>query len=380
MADELKHELSPACLEPARPSASPPEPASRTSDREPSKETGAHSPQVEARWFEAIDPEALVEPPRGNFAAALLALIALAFAAFGRALFFRALVPAALAIATVVLLLWNARRAANGRAAKRGRGIGLDPARLSFQGAETGLPQTLLSTSEPFGVTLLSTPRRDRLVALLTSASGTFCVGSAFDPSARRAYSPLCEHAFTVASDEMGLEAIGPDGSPIVLAPADFAALVSSLTSLDRSSWSRLVLSDARGAPIVLDGRSLRIGERALDLDVPLEWRGIVFQEAFGQAVAVYQGTWIRQGSVEVVLVSLLPSLMSASPASVTDGSPLTTLDRSVLRDLRLMQAVPDEPPPSEQRVAVERLFMLPLRSALDKAPRPLKQPNRARA
>ena len=34
-----------------------------------------------------------------------------------------------------------------------------------------------------------------------------------------------------------------------------------------------------------------------LDLSAPLEWRAIVFQESFGSAVAVYQGTWIRQGA-----------------------------------------------------------------------------------
>ena len=35
--------------------------------------------------------------------------------------------------------------------------------------------------------------------------------------------------------------------------------------------------------------------------------------------------------------------------------------------------------PPTEQRVAIDRLFMLPLRCALDRAPRPSQQPTRAR-
>jgi hypothetical protein len=43
------------------------------------------------------------------------------------------------------------------------------------------------------------------------------------------------------------------------------------------------------------------------------------------------------------------------------------------------MQASPEAPPPSEQRVAIDRLFMLPVRSALDRAPRASHQPNRAR-
>ena len=82
------------------------------------------------------------------------------------------------------------------------------------------------------------------------------------------------------------------------------------------------------------------------------------------------------QGGTEIVLVSLLPAL-GPLPGSDLD---LSTVDRAVLRDLRLMQASPEQPPPAEQRVAIERLFMLPLRSALDRAPRPSRLPDRAQA
>jgi hypothetical protein len=45
------------------------------------------------------------------------------------------------------------------------------------------------------------------------------------------------------------------------------------------------------------------------------------------------------------------------------------------------MQATPEQPPPTEQRVAIDRHFMLPVRCALDRAPRAAQQqPNRARA
>jgi hypothetical protein len=188
-----------------------------------------------------------------------------------------------------------------------------------------------------------------------------------------RASTPLTDGAFTVTNDEAGLEAIGPDGEPLMLDARDFNGLLDALAAVDRACFERLVLSDARGAPLVLDGRErreLRIGDRAFDLQAPLEWRGIVFQEGLGQAIAVYQGTWVRQGGNEVVLVSLLPSIVSAGVQGLTDSASLAGLDRSVLRDLRLMHAVPEEPPPSEQRVAIDRLFMLPVRFALDKAPR----------
>jgi hypothetical protein len=303
------------------------------------------------------------------FAAAAVALVA-----FGRTLLFRAFLPAALAALGLYLLARALRWGAPRRPPKR-RGLSLSHERLAFQGADASLSQqTLVTTSEPFGVTLLSTPRRDRALALLTSKAGTFCVGCSIDgDAARRALGPLLDSAFTITNDEIGLEAIGPDGEPLVLATPEFIAMIEALASADRGCLERLVLSDARGAPLVLDGRELRTGERAFDLAAPLEWRGIVFQEAIGQAIAVYQGTWIRQGGNEAVLVSLLPSIVSSGVHGVTGGSSLAGLDRSVLRDLRLMQAVPEEPPPVEQRVAIDRLFMLPVRFALDKAPRPSK-------
>ena len=172
------------------------------------------------------------------------------------------------------------------------------------------------------------------------------------------------------------MEAIGPDGEPLVFAPDELASLLDALVEQSPSCLDRFVLTDARGASITLDGRRLCVGDRAVDLDAPLEWKPIVFQEAFGQAIAVYQGTWIRQSSTEITLVSLLPAL--GPPPG--EGLDLGSLDRSVLRDLRLMQASPEAPPPSEQRVAIDRLFMLPVRSALDRAPRASHQPNRARA
>ena len=197
-----------------------------------------------------------------------------------------------------------------------------------------------------------------------------------FDAAARRAFAPLLDRSFTVLGDDAGMEAIGPDGEPLVLAPDELASLLDALVEQSPTCLDRFVLTDARGATLTLDGRSLCVGERAVDLNAPLEWRSIVFQEAFGQAIAVYQGTWIRQSGTELTLVSLLPALGPAPGSDLDLGS----LDRTVLRDLRLMQASPEAPPPSEQRVAIDRLFMLPVRSALDRAPRASRQPDRAQA
>lgn len=232
---------------------------------------------------------------------------------------------------------------------------------------------------ERFGVTLLSNRKRDRLAAAITSPAGCFLVSSRLSPAERKAHAGLLGRATVISSDEVALDAIGPDGEPIELASADFRTVIETLESRDPSCTDRVLLSDPSGAPLLLDGEDLEVRGRHFDLTRPLEWRSILFQEQFGQALTLYQGTWIRQGVEEVVLVSLLP-------ASVLDPSPLDfeaagfpELDLAAMRDQRLMQASAGEPPPLEQRVAVDGLFMLPLRVALDQAPRSSQQPTETR-
>jgi len=367
---------------------------------------------VVARWFEALDPAA---PPAADprlslassslqslrRAAAPVVLIALAVLAeavvlragadASRAPALLALLPMALALVAGALVvrgvrgLRRQRRAADGAELVGGgsghrhgaaRGVEVDGERLAFRSTLGRAPHMILHLDAPFGVTLLASPRRERVTALLSSASGTFYLGAAFDAPSRRAFAPLLDRAFTVVGDDVGLEAIAPDGEPLLFSPEELASLLDALLEQSPTCLERFVLTDARGAALTLDGRHLCAGERSVDLNAPLEWKPIVFQEAFGQAVAVYQGTWIRQGGTEMTLVSLLPAL-GPVPGSDLDAA---TLDRGVLRDLRLMQASPEVPPPSEQRVAIERLFMLPVRSALDRAPRASHQPDRAQA
>ena len=386
---------------PERPASSA---ISRRSSRPRSSAGIASEPQA-TLWLEAIDPAAPAEAPRPAFAAAasipffLAAILVFALVKSGPA---RVLVPLALCVAAVFVVtrahvlttsrLWSrwaraARREGDGGAGHGPRrGLEIEGDRLSFRSA--GRLQAILSTAGSFGVTLLATPRRDRAVVLLTSAAGTFYVGAHFNVDARRAAAHVLDRATTVGGDDVSLESIAPDGDPLFIAPEDFVTLLDTLSARSPSCLDRFVLTDARGAELKLDGRELHVGSRNIDLDAPLEWRAIVFQEAFGQAVAVYQGTWVRQGDSELVLVCLLSSL---GPAIFADID-LAGLDRAegrapkaplsgLLRDIRLMQATPEPPPPTEQRVAIDRHFMLPIRCALDRAPRPAQQPaSRARA
>ena len=336
------------------------------------------SDDVVPRWFEAIDPAsaAPLEPRRRLWAAPLF-VTALVAVAVVRSLLVRALLPLALAAAGILVLARRRRPRAPAAVKPSRRGLSLAGDRIAFHTRGQAAPLPVLSTGAPFGVTLLAAPGRDRVVALLSGTAGAFYVGAAFDSSARRVHAPLLDQASIVGADEVGLAAIGPDGEPIALSPDALGALLDELARRAPGCLDRLFLTDARGAPLSLDGRELRAGERAFDLGAPLEWRAFVFQEALGQAVALYQGTWVRQGSSEVVLVCLLPAI---TPAPEGDGVSLASLDRSALRDLRLMQGAPEDPPPADQRVAVDRLVMLPIRSALDKAPRTAAQPPRARA
>jgi hypothetical protein len=137
---------------------------------------------------------------------------------------------------------------------------------------------------------------------------------------------------------------------------------------------------------VVLDENELRLGRKAFDLRSPLEWRATLFQEplapvvgandrdsssfAAGKGVLVYQATWVRQGSSEAVLVSVLSSLPHLAGSGMPPAGEAPEIASAMLRDLRLMQASADVPPPQELRVAIEHMYMPRLRAALDRAPR----------
>ncbi|MEO5731097.1 MAG: hypothetical protein ABI134_20065, partial [Byssovorax sp.] len=151
-------------------------------------------------WLDALDPDAPAPAAQPTLAAAValpLFLAALLVFALAKSSALRVLVPLALAAAAGLILArvrapaprgwlrWG-RKPSSGLTSGQGRGprrgLELEGDRLSFRSA--GRLQALLSTSSPFGVTLLATPRRERAVLLLTSASGTFYVGAHFDVDA----------------------------------------------------------------------------------------------------------------------------------------------------------------------------------------------------
>jgi hypothetical protein len=332
---------------------------------------------IEPRRFDLrATPRPVREPdPPARRAARLvataLAALALLLVATARGLVLRAALPVALAFAALGVLLRGRRAplAARDRDApppSPPRSLTFSAAGLEFHGSAEA---PLFSAAPPFGLTLVTSRARDRLVAAITSSQGAFYVGCALPPALREASASLLARASIVGDEEVGLEAVGPDGEPVELPATDLVAVVRDLVRADPTCLERCVLTDARGAPVVLEGRTLRVRGAAFDLTAPLEWRALVFQEAFGQAVAIYQGSWVRQGAAEAVLVSLLPAIESSAwKLDAVTGIP--ELDRAALRDLRLARAAAESPPPIELRVAIDRLFMMPLRGALDRAPK----------
>jgi hypothetical protein len=246
--------------------------------------------------------------------------------------------------------------------------------------------EPLIDFSQPFGMTLLGNRKRDRIVLAITTAHRAVYFGARLDIDERRAYAAFVSQASTVSDDDGVLDAAGPNGNALEVEVRDLRDLTTALLRADRQSFDRCFLSDTHGAPVVLDGPALSIGASTFDLRAPLEWRATLFQEPTGAqmpvsdwdarlspspGVMVFQATWIRQGSSEAVLVSLLASLSAAAHAEKPAAGEEPEIIAAVLRDIRLMQASPDAPPPAELRVGIERMFMLRLRAALDGAPRP---------
>jgi hypothetical protein len=221
---------------------------------------------------------------------------------------------------------------------------------------------------ERFGLTLLSNRRRDRLVALVTTAHGTLPVATRVDPGDAE-LAPLLLRSGAMSEGDNALYAAGPDGRSVLIDAAAFRTLVDNLLARDPSCLGRMVLSDQSGRPLLVEDDVLVAQGHRFDLKRPLEWRPIHFQEVFGSSVTYYQGTWVRQGPSEVVFVSLLPP--SFFDPGTEERAGHEELDTLSARDLRLLSGAMADPPPMSQRVALEGLFVLPMRTALDRAPRP---------
>jgi hypothetical protein len=229
-------------------------------------------------------------------------------------------------------------------------------------------PCKLVAWSEPFGVTVLASADRARFVVALTSARAIRYVAvRVADGEDATSVPMLLDRATTAPDGDLRTD------DQAALAAADAERLLREIARRAPTSLERIYLSDGYGEPVVLESTELRVGVRRIDLADPLEWRAFVFQEAGAQVASVCQATWIRQGDAEVVLVAPMAA-EGAWPREASESARMagraTAIRRAIARDARLMQAAIGEPPPRDLRRAIDRVFMLPLRRAIDRAPR----------
>ena len=330
---------------------------------------GDSSVSVSERFEEAELEAPALGPPLGQLKAAAAVLAAALLGLFWAVV--RPAVGAGLLVSGFAMVVGAlaaahlARRAPPKPGARRGLAL-RERALLFDPGGHGGRPSVVATLGGPFGLTLIANRARTRVALVLTTETATFYVGAVIDEAERAVQRALLASAYTVASDERALDAAAPDGSPLLLPAETLERLHRALAALDPRSTRRVFLTDARGEAVVLDGPTLTVGRRALDLDENLEWYGLLFRESGLGGVAVYQGTHVRQGGTEVVFVSLMPALSApSSPGDmISTAEPL--LERAVLRDMALLHETAEDPPPAELRVAIERVFMLPLRAALN--------------
>jgi hypothetical protein len=288
--------------------------------------------------------------PLGQGAAAALVIMAVVAALAPASMLARGVVAAALVLAAFLVARFTGRRVLPPRG-----WIVVDD--VGVARVESGAIARIVSWSEPFGVSVLANQDRSRLLlAFTTPAQARYVSVRIADEDDAHMASAVRARATTV----LGGDPI--EGDPdATLSGASAARLIDAVLARAPRAFERIFLTDTHGAPLVLDDGVLRLGTRAIDLASPLDWRAFAFHESGGRVATLYQATWVRQAEVEVVLVSPMP--------------PETPAARET-RELRRIHAPHEEPPARELRLAVDRLFMLPLREALQRAPRISRAPS----
>ena len=215
-----------------------------------------------------------------------------------------------------------------------------------------GTKAPLAAWGTPFGVTLLT--NGSRMCGLLAFTTGEQrascrCARPARTTRARPASSSA--RASTVTDLDIA-HAPSASATADALSAGDALRVLSAVRARDPQAIAACSSPTRKGRRSCLEGDELRAGDRAMNLASPLEWRAFTFVESMGPVASVLQATWVRQQTVEMVLV-----------AAVAEGG--------VTRE----HAATAAPPPHELRIAVERVFMAPFKDALARAPRASRTP-----
>ena len=280
--------------------------------------------------------------------------------AIAAALQFPAFVPIALAIAGVVPLAFAIRLR---RPAEPPSAAWVEADRAGLTRVTEDGTKSIITWDAPFGVALLASYGRPTALLAFTTPTQTRYIPARIDERSEIDDELLARIA--VLADLDLVDGVAHDAA---LTSAATAELVRHVERHDKNALGRVFLSDGKGTPIALDRATLAVGERSFDLTSQLEWRPLMFHESTGQAAALYQATWIKQGGAEVVLVAPMPaSIVPREPTAHRDAT--GRLGRALTRDLRLLQAPAETPPSRDVRVAIDRPFMMAVRRVLDDAP-----------
>ncbi len=275
-----------------------------------------------------------------------VALWVLTACALGIAVVFHAPWWAHATIAASVILLGAlaAGRRRSARFKRRPRAfVTIDAERiLRSRGGSDGA--CIVKWDEPFGVAVLANTHHSRALFAFTSRERTrFVPVKVETPADADAARAVFEHAVSVADSDLEV----PDWDSC-LSGASAATLLAEVMKRSPASVGRIYLFDSGGGTVALEGKELRVRDKVIDLNDALEWRSFTFHETGALGMTLYQATWARQGATEFVLVCPIPAELSH-----------WGLSRS-----------PGPAPAREHRVAVDRAFMIPLRVALERAPR----------
>ena len=189
--------------------------------------------------------------------------------------------------------------------------------------------------AEPFGVTVLTSQARQRALIAVTTPTATRFIGVRLEGLLDREAAILLVERASIVADGDALAAHASDAE--TLSAKDAVALLRIVRERAPGALERFYLSGTRGERITLDGTELRVEtadkSRLFDLEMPVEWRGFLFHEALGPAASIYQATWIRQGSSELVLVAPMPTELLLSTSN--PRAPPRRSSRSSSRPLR---------------------------------------------
>jgi hypothetical protein len=265
---------------------------------------------------------------------------------------------AVIAVAGAVPILWSIL---GRRPALRASGTWIEADDDGVTRITPQVTSAIVRWDTPVGVSLLASYGRATALLAFTTPTQTRYVPARIDE--RTDGEDELFSRIAVLADLDLVDALCHDAA---LSSTSAAELVRLVERRHHDALGRAFLSDMSGSPIALDRATLSVGERTFDLTSALEWRPLMFHESTGQAAALYQATWIKQGGAEVVLVAPMPaSIVPRDSQMQATGK----LGRALTRDLRLLQAPAETPPARDARVAIDRPFMMAVRRVLDDAP-----------